>query len=141
MKKTEAQLAGLNRRHQELTAKLEAASLTDQQLTSFDALVTQVGKGLHIARQGFSDRRQIVEILDVTGTVSVEEGQQFVDARAVVGDALVLTERLTLVSVSPRTDSPFTYNDGAFAALIVNDAKPLEGFGVVEANQEPVGAR
>jgi hypothetical protein len=69
-----------------LQAHLERQSLTPDQISSFYNFAAVVSAGLEGADQDLSLRREIVNIIDLRATLTVEEGQRVVYINSILGD-------------------------------------------------------
>jgi site-specific DNA recombinase len=80
----------------DLIDSLDQSSLTDAQVETIEELATAVAEGIAAADEDFDKRRQLVELLDVTVTLTVEDGAKVAYPRFVLstepGEALVLCE-------------------------------------------------
>lgn len=76
----------LERERVELTAQLEAQTLTDEQVQTITGFAERVRGGLVTADQEFEKRRQLIDALDVRATLVVEDGEKVVYARCMLGE-------------------------------------------------------
>jgi hypothetical protein len=65
--------------------------LTDDQILTIGEFSRKVSKGLAKAETDFATRRQIIDLLDVQVTLTIENGQKVVYARCKVGNETVLS--------------------------------------------------
>ena len=78
-------VANLEYEQARLTARLEAALLTDEQIETLAAIMEEVGEGLDLATADFEKRRWIIEKLNVKARLAVEEGQRVAHAECYAG--------------------------------------------------------
>ena len=71
-----------------MTAQLEAGALTDAQVQDVKDFMARVAPGMDVAEADFDTRRAVIEALDVTATLTVEDDEKVVHARCVVGDSV-----------------------------------------------------
>lgn len=71
----------------ELASSLDQSALTDEQLAAIGELTTAVAEGLAKADQDFDKRRQLIELLDVTVTLTIEDGERVAYPRFVLTEA------------------------------------------------------
>jgi uncharacterized protein (DUF1778 family) len=79
-------IESLERERVALAAQLEAQTLTDEQVTTLTEFAQKVAQGLDRADVSFEARRHVIELLDVKGTLAVEDGQKVVYARCMLGE-------------------------------------------------------
>ena len=84
-KRLETTIHQLEEEHGKLSAEINTESLTQDQIYTLQEFAAQVATGLDNADHDFSIRRNIIEILDITATLTVEDGEQVVYARCVFG--------------------------------------------------------
>ena len=80
----------------DLAESLEESAITDEQMETIEKLTRAFAEGLAAADEDFDKRRQLVELLDVTVTLTVEDGQRVAYPRFVLAEAdepLVLSEQ------------------------------------------------
>ncbi|MFC2046567.1 recombinase family protein [Chloroflexota bacterium] len=82
----ETTVAALNQERTSLTNHLEAQILTDDEMQSLQAFAAQVANGMDAAEQDFETRREIIELLNVEGTLAVEDEQKVIYVRCMLGD-------------------------------------------------------
>lgn len=68
-----------------LTARLEAALLSDEQIETLAAIMEEVGEGLDLATADFEKRRWIIEKPNVKARLAVEEGQRVAHVECYAG--------------------------------------------------------
>ncbi len=85
----ETKLATLEKEQSQLTAQLKAHTLSHEQMSSLQGFAVRVAEGLEQADGSFEARRQIIEIMDVRGTLAVEEGEMVAYVRCLLGDNTV----------------------------------------------------
>lgn len=83
----ETTVAALDQERTSLTNHLEAQSLTDDEMQSLRAFAAEVARGLDAAEQDFETRREIIELLNVEGTLAMEDEQKVTYVRCMLGDA------------------------------------------------------
>jgi site-specific DNA recombinase len=81
----EKTVANLEHEQARLTARLEAALLTDEQIETLVAIMEEVGEGLDLATADFEKRRWIIEKLNVKARLAVEEGQRVAHVECYAG--------------------------------------------------------
>jgi site-specific DNA recombinase len=74
----ERTIADLEQERARLVERLEAATLTDEQVETLAAIIREVGEGLDLACADFDKRRWIVERLNLTATLDFDEDGQMV---------------------------------------------------------------
>jgi site-specific DNA recombinase len=84
--KLEQDRQSMTREREGLLAQLQARTLTEEQVQGLQAFAAQVGEGLADADADFDFRRFVVDTLDVTATLAVEDEEKVVYARCVLGD-------------------------------------------------------
>ncbi len=84
-KRLETTIHQLEEERGKLSTEINAESLTQDQIRTLQEFATQVAGGLDKADRDFGVRRGIIEILDVTATLAVEDEEQVVYARCVLG--------------------------------------------------------
>jgi hypothetical protein len=79
----ETTLAALARERVGLASKLEANTLTTDQVQAIKRFAAEVAKGLEEA--DFAAKRNIIETLDVQTTLALEEGERVIHSLCVLG--------------------------------------------------------
>lgn len=102
IERIEGVLDGLEKRRGSLRARLEETTVTDQQLMTITEFTGAIAAGLELARQDFNKRRQIVELLNVSGEMVVENGERVVYVTAAFG---TLKQRLSIDGDTTRSSS------------------------------------
>jgi hypothetical protein len=69
----------------ELAAQLEAQTLTDEAIGTIMEFTAKIGKGLDNAGLDFEKRRRLLEELDMTVTLAVEDGQKVANVKCLIG--------------------------------------------------------
>ena len=83
----ETTIRGLERERAGLMARLEAATLTDEQIRDIMSFAAELAPGLEEAEEDFAARRVLVQRLRVQAVLSTEaDGCQVVDVSCVVDD-------------------------------------------------------
>ena len=72
----ETAIRGLERERDALSNRLASGILTDEQVRTFEEFAAKIRKGLNGADQSFEARRRIIEMLDLTATLAVEESEK-----------------------------------------------------------------
>ncbi len=85
----ETTMEALEKERAGLTARLEAQTLTEEQIQSLKDFAAEVAGGLEHADEDFESRRQIIDTLDVRATLAVEDGDKVVYVRCMVGDGVL----------------------------------------------------
>jgi site-specific DNA recombinase len=93
----ERSLSDLERERNGLVRRLETPALAPEQLADLRQFAAQVADGLARSEDDFEFRRFVIETLDVSGRLTVEDGQKIVIAGCVLGE-----KRLSLSSIPPR---------------------------------------
>lgn len=75
----EGRITALETERAELTQKLEAMSLTDDQIITLENFASRVGRNLEKADSNFLAQRQIIETLGLRGKITIVDGEQFID--------------------------------------------------------------
>lgn len=94
IERIEGVLDGLEKRRDSLQEKLQETTLTDEQFMSITQFTQEIAKKLPQARKDFNKRRQLVEILNVTGEMVIENGEKILNVTAVFG---TIKQRLSIV--------------------------------------------
>jgi site-specific DNA recombinase len=93
----------------DLAESLGQSSLTEAQIGTIEELTRAFSEGLAAADEDFDKRRQLVELLDVTVTLTVEDGEKVAYPRfmlAEADEALVLSEQPYRYGQKMRTGPP-----------------------------------
>jgi len=96
----ETTIGALEREHTGLTEVLESRTLTPGQIRALQDFAARAAKGLMHAEDDISERRVLIQDLDVQATLAVEDGQKVVYAQCLLGE-----QRLFVVS--PTTTGEF----------------------------------
>jgi site-specific DNA recombinase len=92
----ESTVAALEKEKSELDQQLETKTLTAEQIKTILDFATAIRDRLSYADENFAARRQLIELLDVTGRVVKEEEGLFVYTRCIIAsDTLQLEETAT----------------------------------------------
>jgi site-specific DNA recombinase len=83
----EAAVASLNAEHAKLKAEVDADVIDEDVINSFEVFAAEVAEGMLAADEDFAHRRRIVELLGVTGTIAVEEGEKILRLTSYVDNA------------------------------------------------------
>lgn len=81
----ETAIEALEKERASLSATLKAQKLTQDQIQSLQGFAREVADGLEVANQDFATRRRIIETLDVTVTLVVENGEKAIYAQFWLG--------------------------------------------------------
>jgi hypothetical protein len=90
----EATLQALEHERAGLVAHLEARTLTPDQIQSLQDFAAKVGRGLDLAASDFQTKRRIIEDLNVTATLAVEDGQMIAYVSCILGEDALSLRRL-----------------------------------------------
>ncbi len=88
----EESIGNLKRERCELRRQLEEDGITEEQVETLKAVARKVAKGLDEADNDFEIRRGIIDLLDVTVTMNVEDGKKVVTAECRMGAGSVSIE-------------------------------------------------
>jgi site-specific DNA recombinase len=92
----EKTIAELQRERVELVTRLEAQTITNERIERIAELISKMGQGLKKAEGDFKKKRQFIEELDLQAEMAVEDEQQVVHIRCVLGrDTLQVTPKTT----------------------------------------------
>jgi len=83
-KQLEQRLAKLEGAKAALEAHLEANTITDEQIETLEEFASRVALGLKNLE--FEEKRQIIDLLNVQGTLSLEAGQKIIYVRCEIGE-------------------------------------------------------
>ena len=84
--KLEKTLGELNRERSELSARLEERKMTPERIRDLQEFAAEIAKKLELADNNFAARKQVVELLDVHGTLAIVADQKIFDAQCLFGD-------------------------------------------------------
>jgi len=98
----EETIAALGRERVGLIAQLEAQTLTKVQMQTIEQFARQVAEGLEIAEGDFQMRRRVIEALDVSAMLALEDGEKIVYVQCLLGDEKSLIVNGTTCRRSPR---------------------------------------
>jgi site-specific DNA recombinase len=93
----ETTISALERERAGLAAQVEAQTLTDEQVQTITELAEKVRQKLPSADQSFKARRDLIELLDVQATLTVEDGEKVAYARCLLGE-----DTLSIASTNSR---------------------------------------
>ena len=94
-------LGALDKERQDLSANLEAQSLSENEIQQIWDFAAQVAEGLDPGSESFEDRRQVIEILNVGANLIEEEGQKYVDVWCFLG-----RKKLSIVEPTFQNEAP-----------------------------------
>jgi len=83
----ETTIGALERERADLVARLDAKTLTDEQIQTITDLAERVKRRLPALDESFEARRRLIELLDVWVTLAVEDGKKIVYARCLLGES------------------------------------------------------
>jgi hypothetical protein len=95
----EVTIESLSKEKEALAGKLDASVLTDEQVQGVQQFAAKVGKGLESA--DFETRRRVIEALDVTVTLAIEDGEKIAYGRCLLG-----TQPLSVASMTSHSPVP-----------------------------------
>ena len=95
----EVTIESLSRERQTLAGQLDASALTEEQVQGVQQFAARVGQGLESA--DFETRRRVIEALDVTVTLAVENGQRVAYARCLLGSQPLSVANMTTLRPDP----------------------------------------
>lgn len=102
----EATLEALDQEEQELSFRLETQMLTANQIKQIQEYTKVVAEGLRVAEESFEARRQIIELLDVRVTLTIEDDEKVVYVRCILGDDSLSIDNPTSRSGGPTSSHP-----------------------------------
>jgi site-specific DNA recombinase len=81
----EATLASLDKERDDLNLSLETDAITEKDILQIREFAAQIAEGLEPGNETFDDRRRVIELLDVGASLTVEDGQKFIDIWCFLG--------------------------------------------------------
>jgi len=81
----EATLASLDKERDDLNLSLETEAITEKDILQIREFAAQIAEGLEPGNETFDDRRRVIELLDVGASLTVEDGQKFIDIWCFLG--------------------------------------------------------
>lgn len=85
-------IAGLEAERGELTTRIEAQALTEDQLRNLCSYAARLRSGVQVADHDFAARVNLIALLDVRGIIGAEDGQDVIHLSCILGkDQLCLT--------------------------------------------------
>ena len=84
-------LINLQREHADISSHLQTIVLSDEQIEDIEAFCSQLREGLDNAN--FEQKRQIIEMLDVRGKLSIENEEKVVYVKCILGQQLLSVVR------------------------------------------------
>src|SRR5689334_4465549 len=81
----EATLFALEKEREELNLNLNAETLTEKDIQQIREFAEHIAEGLNPGDESFDDRLRVVELLDVEASMTVEDGQKYVDVWCFLG--------------------------------------------------------
>jgi hypothetical protein len=111
----EMAIQSLEKEKNALAAQIAQQELTEEQVGHIiDEFSEKVDKGLFYAETDFDIRRQLVEALDLEGTLAMEDGQRVIYVRCILGDTLLPVLNVDWQLVDTITPKPLVRIDGPF---------------------------
>ncbi len=92
----EETLANLRREQTEISAHLQTKVLSNEQIADIEAFCAQIRHGLDIAT--FEQKRQVIDLLDVRGTLAIENEEKVVYVKCLLGQQLLSVARILPLS-------------------------------------------
>jgi hypothetical protein len=86
----------LRREQAEISAHLQTKVLSDEQIADIEAFCAQIRHGLEVAT--FEQKRQVIDLLDVRGTLAIENEEKVVYVRCLLGQQLLSVTRILPLS-------------------------------------------
>ena len=86
----------LTKEHSDLSAQIESVTVTDEQIRNIQELAEAIRPGLEHA--DFAARQRLIDFLDVTARLAVEDGERVAYAQCLIPGARA---RLSVDSVTP----------------------------------------
>lgn len=81
----ESTLVALEKEREELNLSLESGILTAKDIQHIHEFAQQIAEGLEPGNETFDDRQRVIELLDVGASLTVEDGQKFIDIWCFLG--------------------------------------------------------
>jgi len=88
----ESTIAALDKERDKLIVSLDAVTYTPSQLDSIREFACDLALGLDIADQDFKKRKRIIELLNVTGTLTDENDKQILSLSCIIGKDFLSVE-------------------------------------------------
>jgi hypothetical protein len=102
--KLEEQIRDLEAEQSELEHQLEDDIITEDEVETLKALGRKIREGLEEADNDFETRRELIDLLDVTVTLGIENGEKVIEAECRLGaQAVSIESRNTSSSAPGRT--------------------------------------
>ncbi len=92
----EATVKALEKERAALAAHLETKTLTEGQVQSIQEFAAKVGQGLGVADTSFEARRKLVDLLDVTARLAVEDGDKVIYVACNLGEGVLSVASKTI---------------------------------------------
>ena len=92
----EETLIALRDEQRQTLAQIDQQAIDRERMESVIEFAQAVGEGLEEAEDDFAARRRFVELLDVTGALTIEDGKRVLDLSCAVDD----TQRIVYSSIS-----------------------------------------
>ena len=87
----EETLSSLRREHGDISMHLHITVLSDQQIEDIQTICAEVG--IQLENTTFEQKRQIIDMLDVRGTLAIEDEEKVVYVKCVIGQQLLSVAR------------------------------------------------
>jgi site-specific DNA recombinase len=95
-KRLEAELAVLESEKANLTSQINEQVVTEEQVHEIKAFAEQIAEGLEVAESDFAARRRIIELLNVQGSIDIEDGERVVYLQCVLGESNVCISSMSM---------------------------------------------
>jgi hypothetical protein len=90
----EETISSLRREHADIEVHLQTTVLSDEQINDIQLICAEVGSKLDNAT--FEQKRQIIDMLDVRGTLAIEDQEKVVYVKCILGQQLLSVARTSL---------------------------------------------
>ena len=101
----ETTISALGREQAGLRAHVTAQAVSDDQIRSLQDFVQKVAASLDVANGDSATRRRVIEVLDVEGTLAIEDGERAIYVRCVLGHNRLIYCQLAQVSINNTSDT------------------------------------
>jgi hypothetical protein len=102
----ESTLVALEKERDELNLDLETESITEKDIQQIREFAAQIAEGLEPGDETFDDRRRVIELLEVGASLTVEDGQKFIDVWCFLGRKKLSVGSPTYQNVEPSKGYP-----------------------------------
>jgi len=96
-------IKSLERERAELDAEIKSQASSEEQMQTVLQFTERIRDGLEAAEEDFSMRRQIIEVLDLTARMAIEDAEKVVYVKCLMSE-----DRLSIASTPSRGGSPIT---------------------------------